>query len=101
MGFILFLEAAEYGDGVLHGRLGDVDRLKAPLERRILLDVFLELIERSRADTAQLAARQCGFKHVRGIDGSLCRACAHQRMKLVDEENYGAGRLLNLTQDRF
>ena len=39
-------------------RLADVDRLEAPLEGGVLLDVLAVLVEGGRADAAQLAARE-------------------------------------------
>ena len=78
------------------GRLADEDRLEAPLERRVLLDVLAVLVERRRADRAQLAARQHRLEHVRRVDGALGRARADDRVQLVDEEDQLAGGVLNL-----
>ena len=68
-------------------RLADDDRLEAPLERRVLLDVLAVLVERRRADRAQLAARQHRLEHVGRVDGALGRAGADDRVQLVDEED--------------
>src|SRR3712207_8023551 len=59
------LQAAQDGDGVLHGRLADEDLLEAAFERRVLLDVLLVLVQGRRADAAQLAAGEGGLEHVR------------------------------------
>ena len=49
---VSLFEPAENRDRVLDARLIDEDRLKAPLERRVLLDVLAVLVERRRADRA-------------------------------------------------
>ena len=80
-------------------RLADEDRLEAPLERRVLLDVLAVLVERRRADRAQLAAREHRLEEVRGVDGALRSARADDRVQLVDEEDDLAGRVLDLGED--
>ena len=80
-------------------RLADEDRLEAPLERRVLLDVLAVLVERRRADRAQLAAREHRLQEVRRVDGALRRARADDRVQLVDEEDDLAGRVLDLGED--
>ena len=84
---VALLEAAQDRDRVRHRRLADEDRLEAPLERRVLLDVLAVLVERGRADRAQLAAGQHRLEHVRGVHGALGRARADDRVQLVDEED--------------
>ena len=80
-------------------RLADEDRLEAPLERRVLLDVLAVLVEGRRTDGAQLAARQHWLQHVGGVDGALRRTGADDRVQLVDEEDDVAGRVLDLRED--
>ena len=65
-------------------RLADVHRLEAALERGVLLDVLAVLVERRRADDAQLAAREHRLEHVAGVHRAfgLARAddaCAARR----------------------
>jgi hypothetical protein len=64
---VLLLEAAQDRDRVLDARLADQHRLEAALERLVLLDVLAVLVERRRADAAQLAARQRRLEHVGGV----------------------------------
>ena len=71
-------------------RLADVHRREAPLERRVLLDVLAVLVERRRADAAQLAAREQRLQQVRRVDRALGRARADDRVQLVDEEDDAA-----------
>ena len=84
---VALLQAAQDRDRVRHRRLADEDRLEAPLERRVLLDVLAVLVERRRADAAQLAAREHRLEQVRRVDGALGRARADDRVQLVDEED--------------
>ncbi len=84
---VALLEPAQDRDRVRGRRLADEDRLEAPLERRVLLDVLAELVEGRRADRAQLAARQHRLQHVRGVDRALGRAGADDRVQLVDEDD--------------
>ena len=73
-------------------RLVHEDRLEAPLQRGVLLDVLAVLVQRGGADGVQLAARQHGLEHVGGVHGALGRARADQGVHLVDEEDDAAPR---------
>ena len=74
-------------DGLLERRLLDHDRLEAPLQGRVALDVLAVLVERRRADALELAARQRRLEDVRRVDRALGRAGADERVELVDEEH--------------
>ena len=74
-------------DGLLERRLLDHDRLEAPFERRVTLDVLAVLVEGGRADALQLAAGQRRLEDVRRVDRALSRARADKRVQLVDEEH--------------
>ena len=84
---VALLQAAQDRDRVGDRRLADVDRREAPLERGVLLDVLAVLVERRRADAAQLAAGEQRLQQVRGVDRALGRAGADDRVQLVDEED--------------
>ena len=58
MRFVAGLQSAQNGDGVFDARLADIDGLEAPFERGVLLNMLAILVERRRADGAQLAPRQ-------------------------------------------
>jgi hypothetical protein len=91
---VLLLQAAQNRHGILDRRLGDVDRLETPRQRRVLLDVLAVLIERRGADAVQLAAGQGRLQQVRGVHRPLGGAGADQRVQLVDEHHHLAlGRL--------
>ena len=94
---VALLEPAQDRDRVLDGRLADEHRLEAALERRVLLDVLAVLVERGRADRAQLAAGEHRLEHVAGVDRALGGARADDRVQLVDEHDdlaLGVGDLL-------
>ncbi len=93
------LQPTQDRDCVLHARLADVDLLEPALERRVLLDEFAVLVERGRADQAQLAAGQHGLQHVGGRDGALPAAGAHEDVQLVDEGDDLALRVVDLLED--
>ena len=87
MRLVALLQAAQDRDRVGDGRLADEHRLEAPLERRVLLDVLAVLVERRRADGAQLAAREHRLEQVAGRDGALGGTGTDDRVELVDEED--------------
>jgi hypothetical protein len=74
-------------DRLLERRLLDHDRLEAPLERGVALDVLAVLVERGRADALELAAGQRRLEDVGGVDRALGRARADERVQLVDEQH--------------
>ena len=69
------------------GGLADQHGLEAALERGVLLDVRAVLVERGRADAAQLAAREHRLEQVGGVDRSLGGAGADDRVELVEEQD--------------
>ena len=62
-------------------------RLEAALERGVLLDVLAVLVERRRADGAQLAAGEHRLEQVGGVDRALGGARADDRVQLVEEQH--------------
>ena len=96
---VALLQPAQDADRVLDARLAHVDRLEAPLEGGVLLDVLLVLVEGRRAHAAQLAAREHRLEHVRRVHRALGRARAHDRVQLVDEEDDLALGLGDLLED--
>ena len=94
---VALLEPAQDRDRVVDRRLAHVHLLEPPLERGVLLDVLAVLVERRRADHAQLAARQHRLDHVAGVDRTLGATGADDRVQLVDERDdlaLGVGDLL-------
>jgi hypothetical protein len=95
---VALLEPAQNPDRLLDARLVHVDRLKAPRQGGVLLDVLLVLVERRRAHAAQLAAREHGLQHVRGVHRALGGAGADDRVQLVDEQHHLALRFGDLLE---
>ncbi len=79
-------------------RLADEHRLEAPLQRRVLLDIFAILVERGRADAVQLAAGQRRLQQIAGVHRAFGFAGADQRVHLVDEQDDLARGLLDLVE---
>ena len=84
---VFFLQAAQDRDRVLDRRLVDEDRLEAPGQRRVLLDMLAIFVERGRADAVQLAARQRGLQQIGRVHRAIRLAGADQRVHLVDEQD--------------
>ena len=102
MNLVLLLQAAQDGDGVLHRRLADCDRLEAAGKRLVLLNVLAVLVKRRRTDGVKLAARERRLEHVARIERAVARgAGAHDGVQLVDEQDDLALGLLHLTQHRL
>ncbi len=98
---VALLEATQDADRVLDGRLFDDDRLKAALQRRVLFDVLAVLVERGRADAAQLAASERRLEHVARVHRPLRGAGTNQGVQLIDEEDHGAVRRRDLLEHRL
>ena len=98
---VALLEPAQDRDRVLDGRLADEHRLEAALERGVLLDVLAVLVERRRADRAQLATREHRLEHVARVHRALGSAGADDRVQLVDEHDDLALGVGDLLQDRL
>ncbi len=98
---VALTQAAQDADRVLDRRLSDHDRLEAPLERRVLLDVLAVLVERRRADGVELAAGEHRLEHVRRVHRAFGRAGADHGMELVDEQDDLTGGIGDFLQHRL
>ena len=92
-------DTAQHVAALFDRRLGDADRLEAPGQRRVLLEVAGILGPGRGADGPQRAAGQRRLQQVGRIAGALRAAGADQRMRLVDEHDDGRGRSLHLVDD--
>src|ERR1700716_4115363 len=81
------LYPVEDRDGLDQRGLVDEHRLEAALQRGILLDVLAVLVEGGGADALDLTPGQGRLEKFGRFDGPLGRACADQRVELVDEEH--------------
>ena len=95
---VALADAHQDVDGLLERRLLDHDRLEAPLEGRVALDVLAVLVEGRGADALELAAGQRRLEDVGGVDRALGRARADERVELVDEQD-GVVRVPQLLDD--
>ena len=82
---VFFFQAAQDGDGVFHRRLIHLHLLEAPLQGRVLFDVFAVLIQGGGADAMQIAARQRRLKHIARVHGAFGLTGPHHGVQLVDE----------------
>ena len=98
---VAVFQSSQDGDRVFHRGLIHLNRLKAPLQRGILLDVLAVFIECRCAYAVQLAARQHGLEQVARVHRALGLARAHNSVQFVNEENDVALRLLNLFEHRL
>ena len=87
MRLVAIAQAAQDADGLLLVGLADGDGLEAALERGVLLQMLAVLVDGRCADDLNLAARQRRLQDGRGVDGALGRACADERVHLVDEQD--------------
>ena len=94
-------QAAQDHDGLRHRRLRHEHRLEAPLQRRVLLDVLLVLVERGGADQVQLAAGERRLEHVGDVEPALAAALAgaDDGVDLVDEQDQLSCSLRDLLED--
>ncbi|KJV02376.1 hypothetical protein VF34_02190 [Rhodococcus sp. PML026] len=74
-------------DGVLDGRLADLDGLETTLESGVLLDVLAVLVEGGGTDGLQFATSQLRLENRRCVDGTFGGTCADERVQLVDEQD--------------
>ena len=93
MRLVAVAQAVQNRHAFLFCGLADHHRLEAALQRRILFDIFVVFVERSRAHALQFPARQEGLHDVRRVDGTFARARAHHRVQLIDEQNHVPGLL--------
>ena len=79
---------------LLLGRLADGNGLESALKGGVLLDMTAVFVERCGADDLDLAPCERGLQDICGIDRTLRRACADERVNFIYEE-YHIARLLD------
>ncbi len=82
-------QATDHDLGLLQRGFVDPYRLEATLERRVFLEVFLELSVGRGRNGAELAPRQGGLQQIGCVATALRTTCADQRVSFVDEEDDG------------
>jgi len=84
---VIFLDAHQHTDGVLHRRFLDAHRLKTAFQRGILFNIFAVLRKGCGADHLNFSAGKRRLQNVRGIHRTLRITGSHQIVHLVDEQN--------------
>ena len=97
--FIALLQAAEDGDRILDGGLGNHDRLEPALEGGILFDILPIFIQGGGADAVQLAAGQHGLEQIACVHGAVGLAGTDDGMQFIDEEEDPALALADFLED--
>jgi len=98
---VLFLQAAQDGDGRFDARLLDQHLLETTLQCGILLDVLAVFVQRRRADAVQFATGQGRLQHVAGVDGTFGLAGADHGVQFVDEQDDASFVLRHFLEDRL
>ena len=80
-------QSLEDVDGERHGGLLHLDRLEAPLEGGILLEVLAVLVDGGGTDGLELTAGQHRLQDRSRIDRTFGRTGTDQRVDLVDEQH--------------
>ena len=93
-------EPAQHDGGGRDVRLIDHDRLEAPGQRRVLLDILPVLGPGRGGDGAQRSARERRLQEIRRVARAGLPAGADQRVRLVDEQNDRRRRGLHLVDHR-
>ncbi len=83
---ISLFQSPQNGNSILHGGFFHHNRLKAPLQRRVLFNILPVFIQSSGADTMQFPPCQHGFQHIARIQRSVGLTCAHNGMQFVNKQ---------------
>jgi hypothetical protein len=94
-------QASHHLDGSSLLGLRDEQRLEAPGQRGILLDMALVLAPSGCPHRAQGSTRKSRLEQIRGITGAGRSTCADQGVHLVDEKNDGLSRLSRFFEQRL
>ncbi len=78
-------DSFQYLNGLLRRRFLDRHRLEAPLQSRVLLDIFPVFVGGRRADQLNLASRERRLQDIGGVERSLRAAGPDDRVQLVDK----------------
>jgi hypothetical protein len=84
---VLLADAHDDLDRVFFVRRRNLDGLEAALERAVLLDGLAILRRRGGSDALDLATAEGRLEDVGGIERTFGRACADERVQLIDEDD--------------
>ena len=99
--FVAVLQAAQNRNRVFHARLAHQHFLETAFQRGVFFDILAVFVQRGRADTVQLTARQSRFQHIARIHGTVCFARAHQCVDFVNKNQRVAVVFCQIVQHRF
>ena len=99
MDLVPLAQASQNGDRLLDRGLVHENRLEAPFQGRVLLDVLAVFVQSRRADGVQLAAGQHRLEKIRGVHRAFGRAGTDDGVQFVDEEDDAALGVLDLLED--
>ena len=85
--FVFLLDSPEDGDGIHRIRFIDHHRLEPPLERFVLLEIFLVFLQGRCANDMQFPPGKRRLEDIGGVHGPFARAGPDQGMDLVDEQD--------------
>ncbi len=84
-------QALQNSNGFLLAGFVHRHRLKTPLQRRVLFNIFAIFVNGGCAHALQLAPGQGRLQDISSVNRALRAACANQRVQLVNKEDDFAG----------
>src|ERR1017187_5567894 len=94
-------DAAQHHHALQFFGLFDLDHLEAAGESGVFFEIFLVLGPGGGGEGAELAAGERGLKEVGGVALALLATGADHGVGLIDEQDYGSGRGLDLFDEAF
>ena len=85
--FIFVPQTKKDLNGILCAWFADHDGLEAPLQSRVLFNVFFVFVERGCADDLNLPTGKRRLQDIRSIDGALGSSGTNERMHFIDKKN--------------
>ena len=101
VGLVAGFQRVEDVQGLFRRGFLHVHRLEPAGQCRVALDVLAILIQRRRADGLQLPASQRRLEHIAGVQPALSGTGSHQRVHLVQEDDYLTVGGRHLVDDRL
>ena len=96
--FIPFFQAAQDGDGILHGRFGNHNRLETTLQGGIFFNVLTVFVQGGGTDTVELTPGQHGLQNVAGVHGAVGFSGTDDGVQLINEQDDTAVALFDFRQ---
>ena len=84
---ITLLQSTKNGNGILHSRLINHNRLETTFQSSILFNILTILVQGGCSDTVKFPSCKHWLQHISRIHGAVCFSCSDDQMKLVNKEN--------------